>query len=441
MDRIENERVRDLGKEHQMNQSETLFQEAVTVMPGGVNSPVRAFGSVGTTPRFIKSAKGACLYDEDGNQYMDYIGSWGPMILGHANEAVIDSVTEACRRGLSFGAATAIEVEMAKLVCQLIPSIEMVRMVNSGTEAVMSAIRLARGYTGRNKIIKFTGCYHGHSDSLLVKAGSGVMTSGVPDSLGVPAGCTQDTLSADYNNLDTVTEHFKRCGEEIAAVIVEPVAANMGVVPPKPGFLEGLKDICREYGALLIFDEVITGFRLGIDGAQGYFGVTPDLTTFGKIIGGGMPVGAYGGKREIMELVSPVGGVYQAGTLSGNPVAMAAGITQLTILKEHPEYYTELNQRADQFYRSMQEIFEKAGHSWQVNHVGSLGCLYFTEQEVTDYESAKTSDTKAFARYCNYMMEHGVYLAPSQFEAMFLSLAHTEELLNDTLKIMEQYVR
>lgn len=441
LDRIENERVRDLGKEHQMNQSETLFQEAVTVMPGGVNSPVRAFGSVGTTPRFIKSAKGACLYDEDGNQYMDYIGSWGPMILGHANEAVIDSVTEACRRGLSFGAATAIEVEMAKLVCQLIPSIEMVRMVNSGTEAVMSAIRLARGYTGRNKIIKFTGCYHGHSDSLLVKAGSGVMTSGVPDSLGVPAGCTQDTLSADYNNLDTVTEHFKRCGEEIAAVIVEPVAANMGVVPPKPGFLEGLKDICREYGALLIFDEVITGFRLGIDGAQGYFGVTPDLTTFGKIIGGGMPVGAYGGKREIMELVSPVGGVYQAGTLSGNPVAMAAGITQLTILKEHPEYYTELNQRADQFYRSMQEIFEKAGHSWQVNHVGSLGCLYFTEQEVTDYESAKTSDTKAFARYCNYMMEHGVYLAPSQFEAMFLSLAHTEEILNDTLKIMEQYVR
>lgn len=424
-----------------MNQSETLFQEAVTVMPGGVNSPVRAFGSVGTTPRFIKSAKGACLYDEDGNQYMDYIGSWGPMILGHANEAVIDSVTEACRRGLSFGAATAIEVEMAKLVCQLIPSIEMVRMVNSGTEAVMSAIRLARGYTGRNKIIKFTGCYHGHSDSLLVKAGSGVMTSGVPDSLGVPAGCTQDTLSADYNNLDTVTEHFKRCGEEIAAVIVEPVAANMGVVPPKPGFLEGLKDICREYGALLIFDEVITGFRLGIDGAQGYFGVTPDLTTFGKIIGGGMPVGAYGGKREIMELVSPVGGVYQAGTLSGNPVAMAAGITQLTILKEHPEYYTELNQRADQFYRSMQEIFEKAGHSWQVNHVGSLGCLYFTEQEVTDYESAKTSDTKTFARYCNYMMEHGVYLAPSQFEAMFLSLAHTEEILNDTLKIMEQYVR
>lgn len=422
-----------------MNKSETLFQEAVTVMPGGVNSPVRAFGSVGTTPRFIKSAKGAYLYDEDGSRYIDYVGSWGPMILGHAKEAVIDSVVDACKRGLSFGAATAIEVEMARLVCELIPSIEMVRMVNSGTEAVMSAIRLARGYTGRNKIIKFTGCYHGHSDGLLVKAGSGVMTAGVPDSLGVPAGCTKDTLSAEYNNLNTVTEHFQRCGEEIAAVIVEPVAANMGVVAPKPGFLKGLRSICEEYGALLIFDEVITGFRLGIDGAQGYYGVKPDLTTFGKIIGGGMPVGAYGGRREIMELVSPVGGVYQAGTLSGNPVAMAAGVTQLTILKEHPEYYTELNEKADKFYCNMQEILKKSGYSWQVNHVGSLGCLYFTETEVTDYESAKTSDTEAFADYCKHMMAHGVYLAPSQFEAMFLSLAHTEEILNETLKIMEQY--
>lgn len=408
-------------------------------MPGGVNSPVRAFGSVGTTPRFIKSAKGAYLYDEDGSRYIDYVGSWGPMILGHAKEAVIDSVVDACKRGLSFGAATAIEVEMARLVCELIPSIEMVRMVNSGTEAVMSAIRLARGYTGRNKIIKFTGCYHGHSDGLLVKAGSGVMTAGVPDSLGVPAGCTKDTLSAEYNNLNTVTEHFQRCGEEIAAVIVEPVAANMGVVAPKPGFLKGLRSICEEYGALLIFDEVITGFRLGIDGAQGYYGVKPDLTTFGKIIGGGMPVGAYGGRREIMELVSPVGGVYQAGTLSGNPVAMAAGVTQLTILKEHPEYYTELNEKADKFYCNMQEILKKSGYSWQVNHVGSLGCLYFTETEVTDYESAKTSDTEAFAAYCKHMMAHGVYLAPSQFEAMFLSLAHTEEILNETLKIMEQY--
>ena len=408
-------------------------------MPGGVNSPVRAFGSVGATPKFIKSAKGAYLYDEDGNKYIDYIGSWGPMILGHGRPEVLDSVIDACKRGLSFGAATAPEVEMAELVCSLIPSMEMVRMVNSGTEAVMSAIRLARGYTKRNKIIKFTGCYHGHSDGLLVKAGSGAMTSGIPDSLGVPEGCTQDTLSAEYNHLDSVTEHFQRCGEEIAAVIVEPVAANMGVVPPEPGFLKGLRSLCDESGALLIFDEVITGFRLGISGAQGYYGIEPDLTTFGKIIGGGMPVGAYGGSREIMELVAPVGGVYQAGTLSGNPVAMAAGIAQLTILKEHPEYYTDLNEKADKFYQNMQKILKKSGRPYQVNHVGSLGCLYFTEKEVMDYESAKTSDTKAFADYCNYMTAHGVYLAPSQFEAMFLSLAHTEEMLQETLDIMEQY--
>lgn len=422
-----------------MAKSKTLFERAVKVMPGGVNSPVRAFGSVGATPKFIKSAKGAYLYDEDGNKYIDYIGSWGPMILGHGRPEVLDSVIDACKRGLSFGAATAPEVEMAELVCSLIPSIEMVRMVNSGTEAVMSAIRLARGYTKRNKIIKFTGCYHGHSDGLLVKAGSGAMTSGIPDSLGVPEGCTQDTLSAEYNHLDSVTEHFQRCGEEIAAVIVEPVAANMGVVPPEPDFLKGLRSLCDESGALLIFDEVITGFRLGISGAQGYYGIEPDLTTFGKIIGGGMPVGAYGGSREIMELVAPVGGVYQAGTLSGNPVAMAAGIAQLTILKEHPEYYTDLNEKADKFYQNMQKILKKSGRPYQVNHVGSLGCLYFTEKEVVDYESAKTSDTKAFADYCNYMTAHGVYLAPSQFEAMFLSLAHTEEMLQETLEIMEQY--
>lgn len=422
-----------------MTKSEELFQRAVKVMPGGVNSPVRAFGSVGTTPRFIKEAQGPYLYDEDENRYVDFIGSWGPMILGHGSQEVLERVAEACRRGLSFGAATAAEVEMAELVCGLIPSVEMVRMVNSGTEAVMSAIRLARGYTGRNKIIKFTGCYHGHSDGLLVKAGSGAMTSGIPDSMGVPVGCTQDTLSADYNSLDSVKEHFERCGEEIAAVIVEPVAANMGVVPPLPGFLEGLRSLCSQYGALLIFDEVITGFRLGIDGAQGYYHVTPDLTTFGKIIGGGMPVGAYGGKREIMEMVAPSGGVYQAGTLSGNPVAMAAGIAQLTILKNHLEYYTSLQEKADSFYGKMQEILKDRGLPYRVNHVGSLGCLYFTEQEVTNYESAKTSDTRAFADYCNYMLEHGIYLAPSQFEAMFLSLAHTEELLNETLRMVEQY--
>lgn len=427
------------GKEQEMTNSEKLFQQAVQVMPGGVNSPVRAFGSVGATPRFIQKAAGAFLYDEDGNRYIDYIGSWGPMILGHARQEVLDGVIEACKRGLSFGAATAAEVEMAELVCGLVPSVEMVRMVNSGTEAVMSAIRLARGYTRRDKIIKFTGCYHGHSDGLLVAAGSGVMTAGVPDSLGVPEGCTKDTLSANYNDLDSVKGHFERCGEEIAAVIVEPVAANMGVVPPKPGFLEGLRGLCDTYGALLIFDEVITGFRLALDGAQGFYGVTPDLTTFGKIIGGGMPVGAYGGRREIMELVSPVGGVYQAGTLSGNPVAMAAGIAQLTLLKGHPEYYADLNQQADKFYGEMEQTLRRCGQPWRVNHVGSLGCLYFTETEVVDYGSAKTSDTELFAKYCNYMVGHGVYLAPSQFEAMFLSLAHTQEMLHGTLGIMEEY--
>ena len=419
--------------------SERLFQEAVKVIPGGVNSPVRAFGSIGSTPRFIKCANGAYIYDEDDNKYIDYVGSWGPMILGHNQKAVLEAVTEACKMGLSYGAATAAEVEMAKLVCELVPSIEMVRMVNSGTEAVMSAIRVARGYTERNKIIKFTGCYHGHSDGLLVKAGSGVMTAGVPDSLGVPAGCTQDTLSAIYNDLESVKEHFKRCGEEIAAIIVEPVAANMGVVPPEPGFLEGLRSICDEYGALLIFDEVITGFRLGIDGAQGYYGIKPDLTTFGKIIGGGMPVGAYGGRREIMEVVSPVGGVYQAGTLSGNPIAMAAGLTQLTILKEHPEYYKTLNENAEWFFGEIEKTVAEAGLPYQVNHVGSIGSLFFTGEKVRDYDSAKTSDTKAFAEYCNYMLNHGIYLAPAQFEAMFLSMAHSKEILEETLQTMKQY--
>lgn len=419
--------------------SERLFQEAVKVIPGGVNSPVRAFGSIGSTPRFIKCANGAYIYDEDDNKYIDYVGSWGPMILGHNQKAVLEAVTEACKMGLSYGAATAAEVEMAKLVCELVPSIEMVRMVNSGTEAVMSAIRVARGYTERNKIIKFTGCYHGHSDGLLVKAGSGVMTAGVPDSLGVPAGCTQDTLSAVYNDLESVKEHFKRCGEEIAAIIVEPVAANMGVVPPEPGFLEGLRSICDEYGALLIFDEVITGFRLGIDGAQGYYGIKPDLTTFGKIIGGGMPVGAYGGRREIMEVVSPVGGVYQAGTLSGNPIAMAAGLTQLTILKEHPEYYKALNENAEWFFGEIEKTVAEAGLPYQVNHVGSIGSLFFTGEKVRDYDSAKTSDTKAFAEYCNYMLNHGIYLAPAQFEAMFLSMAHSKEILEETLQTMKQY--
>ncbi len=423
-----------------MTKSEELFHEAVTLIPGGVNSPVRAFGSIGGTPRFIDHAQGAYMTDVDGITYLDFIGSWGPMILGHNHPQILKSVEEACKKGLSYGAATEKEVIMARLICEIVPSIEMVRMVNSGTEAVMSAVRVARGYTGRNKIVKFMGCYHGHSDAMLVKAGSGVMTSGIPDSAGVPAGCTQDTLSANYNDLDSVKELFSKFGQEIAAVIVEPVGANMGVVPPKPGFLEGLRAICTKYGALLIFDEVITGFRLGIDGAQGYYGVQSDLTTFGKIIGAGMPVGAYGGRKEIMRQVSPVGNVYQAGTLSGNPVAMAAGITQLTILRDHPQIYRELNEKGDWFFGKLKKMIEDAGKSWQVNHVGSLGCIFFTDQHVTDYASAKTSDTVKFAEYFHYMLDHQIHLGPSQFEAMFLSAAHTKEELKEVLSVIKSYM-
>lgn len=423
-----------------MTKSEKLFEEAVRVIPGGVNSPVRAFGAIGSAPRMIARAAGANMWDEDGNKYIDYIGSWGPMILGHSQPEVLEAVVDACARGLSFGAATKIEVEMAKLICDSIPSIEMIRMVNSGTEAVMSAIRAARGFTGRDKIIKFTGCYHGHSDGLLVKAGSGAMTSGIPDSAGVPVGCTKDTLTANYNDLASVETLFAQFPEEIACVIVEPVAANMGVVLPENGFLEGLRYLCTRYGALLIFDEVITGFRLGFGGAQEYFGVRPDLTTYGKIIGAGMPVGAYGGRKEIMKMVAPVGPVYQAGTLSGNPVAMAAGFAQLTILREHPEYYRELNEKADIFFQKLSVAVEAAGKPYQVNHIGSLGSLFFTGERVRDYESAKTSDTARYADYCNYMINSGIYLAPAQFEAMFLSMAHTTEQLDYTVDVVTEYL-
>ncbi len=410
-----------------MGRSEELFEEAVNLIPGGVNSPVRAFGSVGMTPRFIASAEGAYMTDADGKRYLDYVGSWGPMILGHANPMVLEKVMEACRRGLSFGAATEAEVDMARLICSMVPSVEMVRMVNSGTEAVMSAVRAARGYTGRNKIIKFEGCYHGHSDAMLVKAGSGVMTAGVPDSSGVPAGCTEDTLLAVYNDLDSVKDLFDAWDGQIAALIVEPVGANMGVVPPAPGFLEGLRKLCTEHGAVLIFDEVITGFRLARGGAQEYYGIQADLTTYGKIIGGGMPVGAYGGRREIMEVVSPVGKVYQAGTLSGNPVAMAAGLAQLTYLNEHPEIYKDLERKGELLYGGMENLCREHNLPYQVNHVSSLGCLFFSADPVTDYASAKKSDTKAFTEYFRQMLESGIYIAPSQFEAMFLSAAHTDE--------------
>lgn len=424
-----------------MTKSEALFEKAIKRIPGGVNSPVRAFGSVGGTPRFIDHADGAFMTDVDGNTFMDFIGSWGPMILGHNHPVIREAVIKACEKGLSYGAATEREVQMAELMTDIIPSLDMVRMVNSGTEAVMSAIRAARGYTGRDKIVKFTGCYHGHSDALLVKAGSGVMTAGIPDSAGVPKGCTQDTLSAVYNDLQSVKELFVQYPKEIAAVIVEPAAANMGVVPPAEGFLEGLRRLCTQHGTVLIFDEVITGFRLGLKGAQGYFGVEADMVTYGKIIGAGMPVGAYGGKREIMEMVSPVGAVYQAGTLSGNPVAMAAGIAQLSMLKERPDIYDELNARSDIFFEEIKKAVEDAGYSYQINHVGSIGSLFFTETPVTNYASAKTSDTTKYADYFMYMLNHGIHLAPAQFEAMFISAAHTEENLAEALDCIREYLK
>lgn len=424
-----------------MTRSEQLFEEAKHYMPGGVNSPVRAFGSIGEAPRFIKKADGAYLWDEDGRRYIDFVGSWGPMLLGHNRPEILESVLDACKRGLSFGACTKIETELAKQICDMVPSVEMLRMVNSGTEAVMSAIRAARGYTKRNKIIKFTGCYHGHCDAMLVKAGSGSMTHGVPDSAGVPQGCTQDTLLAEYNDSDSVKAHFEREGEQIAAVIIEPVAANMGVVLPQAGFLENLRSLCTRYGALLIFDEVITGFRLGASGAQGRFGVAPDMTVFGKIIGAGMPVGAYGGRRCIMETVSPAGAVYQAGTLSGNPVAVSAGYAMLNILKNHPEIYDNLNAMGDDFFGQLRKTVQKCGLPYRVNHIGSLGCLFFTDTDVKDYESAKTSDTKEYAAYCRHMLAHGIYLAPAQFEAVFLSSAHTKAMLEETLEAAEAYFR
>ena len=422
-----------------MTRSEELFQRAVKRIPGGVNSPVRAFGSVDEAPRFIQGAVGSKIFDVDGNAYTDYIGSWGPMILGHNDERIKEAVIRASENGLSFGCATEREVEMAEFICQRIPHVEMIRMVNSGTEAVMSAIRTARGYTGKNKIIKFAGCYHGHTDAMLVSAGSGVMTSGVPDSAGVPKGCTQDTMIAVYNDLDSVEKLMAESQDQVAAVIVEPVAANMGVVPPEDGFLQGLRDLCDKHKALLIFDEVITGFRLRFGGAAEYFGVTPDMVTYGKIIGAGMPVGAYGGRKEIMEMVAPSGPVYQAGTLSGNPIAMAAGLAQLKILWEDQDIYKRLFQKGEILFEGIRKIFAEKEIGYQVNSVASLGSIFFTETPVVDYQSAKTSDTAAFSKYFEYMLEHGVHLAPSQFEAIFLSDAHTEEDIRQFLELIDQY--
>lgn len=411
--------------------SRRLFTEAQKYLPGGVNSPVRAFGAVGGHPFFVHHGKGSRIYDEDGNSYIDYVLSWGPLILGHAHPAVIQAIKETADRGTSYGAPTEVETILAKRITRSIPSIEMVRFVSSGTEAAMSALRLARAYTKRDKIIKFAGCYHGHYDSLLVKAGSGLSTFGIPDSLGVPTSLARDTLVAAYNDLESVRTLFDNNAGQIAAVIVEPVAANMGVVPPKAGFLEGLRKITSSEGALLIFDEVITGFRLTCGGYQNICGIKPDLTCLGKIIGGGLPVGAYGGRKEIMELLSPLGGVYQAGTLSGNPLAIAAGIATWKALSR-PGKYESLEKKGALLESGLREAVKDYG--WQINRVGSLMTLFFTTEPVVDYQTSKASDTKLYARYFWHMLKRGVYVAPSQFEAIFLSLAHTEKDIERTIE-------
>jgi glutamate-1-semialdehyde 2,1-aminomutase len=416
--------------------SQELFEAAKKHIPGGVNSPVRAYLSVGRTPRFIASAKGDRITDVDGNEMIDYVCSWGPGILGHAHPTVIGKVKEACDCGLTYGAPTAREVELAELIAELVPSMQVSRLVSSGTEAVMSAIRVARGYTGRDKIVKFRGCYHGHSDGLLVKAGSAALTTSVPDSAGVPADYTKNTLIADYNDKKSVQELFAANQDDIAAVIVEPVAANMGVVLPEADFLPFLREITSRYGALLIFDEVITGFRLALGGAQEYFKITPDLTTLGKIVGGGMPVGAYGGKEEIMRMVSPDGPVYQAGTLSGNPIATAAGLATLKILAEDSAIYDRLEQKTKELAQAVR-VASKGKVT--VNQIGSLMSIFFTAQEVKNLSDAQMSDIKAYADFFGYLLDRGIYTAPSQFEAMFVSDAHTKEDLKNTIRIIQDY--
>ena len=413
--------------------SDNIYNEAVTVMPGGVNSPVRAYRNVGRNPLFIEKGKGSKIYDIDGNEYIDYICSWGPNILGHCYPKVIEEVKKACDNGLTFGAPTEKEVVLAELIREIMPSMEVLRMVNSGTEAVMSAIRVARGFTKRDMILKFKGCYHGHSDGLLVKAGSAALTAAVPDSLGVPKSYTENTLVALYNDEKSVEELFEKYGKNIACVVVEPVAANMGVVLPKKGFLQFLRDITEKYGSLLIFDEVITGFRLSLGGAQEYFGIKPDMTTLGKIVGGGMPMAVYGGRKEIMDCVAPLGGVYQAGTLSGNPIATTAGIATLTALKENKHLYADLGKKAEKIANS----YRKIGAS--VNQIGSLLSGFFTDREVNDYDSATSSDTEKYAKFFNYLLENGIYIAPSQYEAMFVSMAHSDEDIEKTCKVIESY--
>ncbi|MDH7603709.1 MAG: glutamate-1-semialdehyde 2,1-aminomutase [Melioribacter sp.] len=417
--------------------SERLFEEAKKYIPGGVNSPVRAFKSVGGTPLFISKGIGSKMIDVDGNEFIDYIGSWGPHLFGHNPDFIKQSILDALENGTSFGAPTELEVKIAKLITDLVPSVEMVRMVNSGTEATMSAIRAARGFTGKDKIIKFEGCYHGHGDFFLIKAGSGALTFGVPTSPGVTKGNAADTLIAEYNNIDSVKkliQENKTSGRnQIAAVIVEPVAGNMGTVLPEKNFLKELRDICSEEKIVLIFDEVMTGFRLSKGGAQEIYDVKPDMTTFGKIIGGGLPVGAYGGKKEIMEMISPAGPIYQAGTLSGNPIAMSAGYAALTYIKNHPEIYEQLEQNSAYLENGIKEAIKLSGRNFQLNRIGSMMTLFFAEEPVTDYKSAIKSDTKLYGKYFHEMLNRGIYLPPAQFEAMFVSTAHSKDDLDKTI--------
>ncbi len=418
--------------------SSKLFAEAQKHIPGGVNSPVRAFKSVGRDPLYIKSAKGAKMTDVDGNEFIDYVGSWGPMILGHADERVIEAIRETALSGTSFGANNEREIDLAKLIKKFVPSVEIVRAVNSGTEATMSAMRLARAFTGRNKIIKFEGCYHGHSDSFLSRAGSGVATLGLPDSPGVTASTAKDTLNAKYNNIQSVYDLIEQNKNEIAAVFIEPVAGNMGCVPAEKEFLQNLRDVCTSENILLIFDEVMTGFRLAKGGAQELYGITPDLTTLGKIIGGGLPVGAYGGRGEIMQMIAPAGKVYQAGTLSGNPLAMAAGFETLKIIDETPDFYEQLEEKSAYLENGFRNALEELNLKYKFNRVGSMMTLFFTATEVVDFDTAKTSDTQKFAQYFNSMLDSGIYLPPSQFEAWFVSIAHSKADLDKTVSVSQK---
>ena len=421
-----------------MSRSSELFTAAQKHIPGGVNSPVRAFKGVGGDPVFFKKAQGAYVYDEDGNQYIDYVGSWGPMIVGHAHPEVLKSVQDVMKNGLSFGAPTELETLMADKVCELVPSMDMVRMVSSGTEATMSALRLARGYTGRDKIVKFEGCYHGHSDSLLVKAGSGALTLGVPTSPGVPASLAEHTITLSYNNIDQVKQTFKEIGNEIACIIVEPVAGNMNCIPPVAGFLEGLRDVCDEYGSVLILDEVMTGFRVSLGGAQGHYNIKPDLTTLGKVIGGGMPVGAFGGKREIMEHIAPLGPVYQAGTLSGNPVAMAAGLATLELISQKG-FFENLTLQTKKLVQGLEERAAKANIPLTTNQVGAMFGFFFTEDKnISTFEQVTACDAERFKTFYHAMLNEGIYLAPSSYETGFVSSAHTDEDIMKTLDAAEK---